>query len=516
MKLKDYMNYKLLICGTCGLFFFVGCVFENPSNEGENSDKPNILFIAVDDLRTSIGAYGDTLAITPNIDKLASQGRLFERHYVHAPACGPSRVALLTGSRSHLHSWDIWEEERQLQDPPQNPVSIGDFFRRNGYRTVSIGKVSHLPSGTMPPNYTQHEVPFSWDVATGPTGEWGTPWRAFFGYAGGHAYNRSYDGGGINSPYGGEAENVEHRLPFEAADVSDTGYPDGLTTNLAIDKLKKLQDSDQPFFLAVGFFKPHLPSNAPARYVNLYDPEQIGLADPANPPENINTDISLHNNYEYTTHYHWPWGEGNIPEEQVVNLRHHYYGTVSYVDAQIGKVLNSLEDFGLEENTIIVLWSDHGFHLGEYGIFSKATLYEFSTLSPLIVKTPDMEFPGVATERIVETIDIYPTLANLLQLPTPENIEGESFKILLENPNDTTGADAAISTWRGFGSSNQIGWTLRTDRYRLIVWKDNDTEEVLQVELYDHETDPHETKNISDENPKIVNQLRSQLYEKLN
>lgn len=461
--------------------------------------KPNVLFICVDDLTTTaLGAYGgNPAAITPNIDRLASQGRVFRSQYVHAPVCGPSRAAMLTGRRIGM-LWDVWIKDRQLTAPPLQPVSIGNFFKNNGYTTVSLGKVSHRPDGTIEPAYNEYEVPFSWDLATGPTGIWREPWRAFFAYAGGGAYNRLL------------LKNETPRPPYEHTDVEDTGYPDGLTAEMAIEQLNVLGNGSKPFFLAVGFYKPHLPQNVPTKYFDLYKDSYIGLAKHRELSKDLNPSISIHRNSELTGHYQWPNDKGQVSDEQAINQRHHYYACVSYVDAQIGKVIDALKQKGLDKNTIVVLWSDHGWHLGELGVFGKHTLYEYSARSPLIIRTPGMSQPGIPTEGIVESIDIYPTLAELANLPQPKGIDGSSFLTLLKSPGNN-GKNSALTV---FSRGKLDGLSLRTQRYRLIYWFERSSKAERQVELYDHLKDPYETKNIAKENQEIVNQLRKEILVK--
>ena len=298
------------------------------------------------------------------------------------------------------------------------PVSFAHLFRRHGYRTVSIGKVSHEPGGTMPPEYQVHQVPFSWDVATAPAGQWKNPWRAFFAYAGGAAYNRVISWVKKEPP----------RLPLEAADVPDDGYPDALIAQAGIQQLRDLTSRGGPFLLAVGFFKPHLPHNAPKKYWDLYDADEIGLASNPAPPKGIDPAISLHQSYELTAHYHWPGGRGNISPDEANRQRHAYFACVSYVDAQIGKLLDEYRRLGLEENTVVVLWSDHGWHLGEHGIFCKATNFEVATRSPLLIRVPGMPQPGEPADGLVETVDLYPTLAELCNLSPPAGLAGTDRK----------------------------------------------------------------------------------------
>ncbi len=453
--------------------------------------KPNVLLICVDDLRPELSCYGSRLIQTPNIDRLASEARVFRRHYVQAAICGPSRSSMLTGRR--INSWDCWNEARQLNSEPGQPVSFAQLFHRAGYRTICIGKVSHLPGGVVDEEQTSHEVPFSWDEAYTPVGQWETPWRSFFAYSD-FTYN------GVAS-----IKTDVPRLPYEAADVDDNGYPDGLIATAAISQLQKLAASDQPFLLATGFYKPHLPFNAPKKYWDFIDPEELPGVENYQKPKNINSAICIHDSYELTRHYHWPGGPGNISDKEAQTLRHAYLACVRYVDAQIGKVLDELRRLKLEDRTIVVLWSDHGYHLGEHGMFCKDTNYEIATRSPLIIRLPDMVKRGESTDGIVESIDLYPTLTELCELVPPEDLAGKSFVELLKDPK-AQGKEFAYSF---HGRDKRRCNTIRTDRWRLIEWKETDGT-IIHTELYDHAVDPEEQINVAGytENREVVVRLQ--------
>jgi len=469
-----------------------------PVRADTSPKRPNVLLICVDDLRPQLGCYGCGEMVTPNIDRLAEEGRAFTRHYVQIAVCGPSRCSLLTGRRV-LQSWDCWAEDRKRTQEPENPVSIAHLFRRGGYRTVSIGKVSHEPGGTLPPQYTTHQIPFSWDLAMGPSGPWQDPWRAFFAYAHGRAYNAIIRW----------VKNEPPRLPFEAADVSDEGYADGLIARLGVEQLRDLKSRGGPFFLAVGFFKPHLPHNAPKKYWDLYDPEKVALAPNPFPPKNVDPAISCYPSLELTTHYHWPHGARNVPPAQARNQRHAYFACVSYVDAQIGKVLDELRRLGLDRSTVVALWGDHGWHLGEHDMFGKCTNFEIATRSPLIVKVPEMPQPGKSADGLAETVDLYPTLAELAGLAAPEDLAGRSLGPMLDDPG-APGKPGAMSCFHRAGGF--FGKTLRTDRYRIVEWIHKKTGEVAQIELYDHQTDPQENVNVAEEQPEVVKELLAQSH----
>lgn len=448
----------------------------------------NVLFIAIDDLRPELGCYGDEQMVTPNIDRLARQGRLFNRHYVQVPMCGPSRYAMLASQlptpeqpKSYAHAaFDLLPDVE-----PDRAISLPHLFKRNGYTTVSLGKISHNPDGRKGDGSL--EVPFSWDEAYVPTGEWDSAWDAFFAYA------------------GGKTRDPGKTPATEAADVPDTGYPDGLIAEEAVRKLGELKD--EPFFLAVGFFKPHLPFNAPKKYWDLYDPQEIELAGNPFPPKNVDPKISLHTSWELTPRYTGLETPGTVTEGEARHLRHAYYASVSYIDAQVGKVLDELDRLGLSDNTVVVLWGDHGWHLGEHGIWGKHTLFEVAMRSPLIIRTPDAVSPGEASDGIVQSLDIYPTLAELCGLDVPDDLDGESLVPLLRDP-EHSGDDMARGYWRANGL---LGETMRTDRYRITRWTDPKTSQVAQIELYDHRVDPEENVNIADRHPDVVKRLLERL-----
>jgi len=464
-----------------------------PAGAGLRRGRHNVLLICVDDLRPQLGCFGCDFMVTPNIDRLADEGRLFTHHYVQSAVCGPSRCSMLTGQPQH--SWDCWKKARSLKAEPERPVSVAHLFRRAGYRTVCIGKVSHQPGGVMDPEQTVHQVPFSWDKAFAPVGPWRTPWRAFFSYAGGKAYNKVI-----------RMEKDEPRLPYECTDVPDTGYADGLNAEAAVAELRSLAEGDAPFFLAVGFYKPHLPFNAPKKHWDLYNPDTIALAENAFPPKHVDAAVSLHRSFELTTHYDWPAGEGNVPEEKARLLRHAYYACTSYVDAQIGTVLDEARRLGLMDRTVVCLWSDHGWHLGEHGMWGKQTNFEVAVRSPLILAAPGLQDRGRRAHGLVETVDLVPTLADLCGLAPPDGLAGTSLVPLLENADGPGKAEACSFHPRG----NLMGRTLRTLRYRLVHWT-NRKGETAQVELYDHAIDPDENTNVAGRYPKLVDRLLAQL-----
>ncbi|MFC2123782.1 sulfatase [Bacteroidota bacterium] len=454
---------------------------------------PNVLLICIDDLRPDLGCYGNEIIQTPNIDKLASTAAVFSHHYVQTAICGPSRTTLLTGKIQQV--WDLWSDMRVKGIEPDMPFVLPHLFKRNGYNTVCIGKITHEPGGVMDEEQMIPQIPFAWDTTYTSVGKWETPWRAFFAFANGDAHNTAMRIG-MDSP----------RIPYESGIVDDNGYPDGLNADEAVLQLGKLKKEGNPFFLAVGFYKPHLPFNAPQKYWDLYERDKIPDAVNNFFPKNIIKEYSIQNSVEITTHYPWPDGPGIITPEKATDLKHAYYACVSYIDAQIEKILLELAELGLDQNTIVVLWSDHGWHLGEHGIFGKMTNFDIATNSPLIIRVPGITEGGKVVNGLVETVDIYPTLAELCGLDYPSDLDGQSVTHLLRNP-DAKGKPYARSFYY---RNNALGKSIRTDRYRIVHWT-TENDSTVAIELYDHFTDPEENINIAADEKEVTAHLLKQL-----
>ncbi len=476
--ISNFIKSGILLCL---LTFFCSCTQEEK--------KPNILFIAVDDLRPELGCYGNSMVKSPNLDKLASEGLVFTNHFVQVPTCGASRFCLLTGNRpakpTHLSNQAI---ETELSNKPEGelPESFIHHLKRSGYYTVGIGKISHSADGLVY-GYTdsvsnKRELSHSWDELVFDAGKWKTGWNAFFGYANGE--NR---------------QSLKRQVkPYEAGEVDDEGYVDGLTANLAIDKLQELKDQEKPFFLGVGFFKPHLPFTAPKKYWDLYNRDDIPLTESPFIPENVNTK-SLHNSGELNGYQLTDEKlslSNPASDEYARKLRHAYYACVSYVDAQVGKVLDELKALGLDDNTIVVVWGDHGWHLGDQLMWGKHTVFDKALRSTLIIKSPESDHLGKSVKTVVETVDLYPTLLELCNVENPVNTDGESFSSLVLNPANEKD-EIAYSYFRK-------GISVRTDRYRLTKYFRDETP---VVELFDYVDDPLETKNMAAEKSEIVNEL---------
>jgi len=442
--------------------------------------QPNVLLICVDDLRPELKCYGMDYIKSPHIDRLAETGRIFTHHYVQAPTCGASRFSLLTGcyDRQFLGNTALFERAKKLADPPAQP-SMPRHFRDHGYTTVSVGKVSHHPGGRGGKNWDDDatpEIPKAWSKHLQPVGPWEHPRGLMHGLAN-----------------GASRDNTKKLASHEAFDGPDTSYPDGLTTDAAVAELKQLAEADEPFFLAVGIIRPHLPFGAPKRYLDLYKDTEL----PSIPhPEKPSGKTTWHASGEFTKQYDHQGKDPNKDPEYATTLRRHYAACVTYADAQVGRLLETLEASGKGENTIIVLWGDHGWHLGEHAIWGKHALFEESLRSPLIVSYPGIKDPGGTSDAVVETVDIFPSLCEISKLETPGNLDGKSLKPQLAAP-DAPGS-AAISYFRKASS-------IRTKDHRLIAHPNG------FLELYDHRTEDAETKNIAEAHPEITRSLKQRL-----
>ena len=442
----------------------------------KRSDKPNVLFLVVDDLRPQLGCYGRKQMHSPNIDRLAAEGVLFERSFCMVPTCGASRASLMSGIRPARNRF-VNYQARADEDVP-NASTLNTHFKNNGYYTVSNGKVFHYPA----------------DNAVG----WSEPaWRPKKGSV---AY-------ALPASLEKAAENAKLRKngrgpAWESADVPDETYADGLIARKAIDDLRRLKDVDQPFFLAAGFFKPHLPFVAPKKYWDLYDRAQIKLPDNYHRPKDA-PDLAIHASGELRSYADIP-PKGPVSDEQALSLIHGYYACVSYTDAQIGKVLDELDRLGLRDDTIVILWADHGWNLGEHTLWCKHCTFETSMQAPLIVRVPGIEGPK-RTGRLTEFVDIYPSLCDLAGLPLPKHLEGHSFAPLLKDP-DGDRKQQAIGRYSS-------GDTIRTDQYRFTEYTSKKGDVIGRM-LYDHQTDPGENVNIAElpENRELVEDLTRQLH----
>ncbi len=437
----------------------------------------------MDDLRPELGCYGVRYIHSPHIDALASSGRTFQRHYVQAPTCGASRYAMLTGRYGPTNNKALFTRAAELaREKKSVSPSMPAWFRKYGYTTVSVGKVSHHPGGWGGSDWddpNELEMPYSWNMTHMPSGLWQHPRGAMHGLAHGEIRSKA---GGMDV--------------YQTVDGPDSTYPDGLITETALEELETLSTTGAPFFLAVGFIRPHLPFGAPAQY---FDPYSDAELPPIPHPEKPTGQTTWHASSEFMKYNRWGQ-DPNMDPDFALEVRRHYAASVTYADAQVGRLLRKLQDLGLDRNTIVVLWGDHGWHLGEHAIWGKHSLFEESLRSPLIIRSPQEPAPGESTNAIVESIDIFPTLCELAGLPTPETLHGSSLTRHLKDP--SLPGHTAISYARK-------DTTIRTDSYRLIAHDDG------HLELYDHTSAEGETRNIANRSPEITTRLLHQIQERL-
>jgi len=448
------------------------------------SDQLNVLLICIDDLRPELNCFGADYIHSPNIDRLSASGRAFHHHYVNAPTCGASRYTLLTGTYGPSSNYGLFERVKRLNQRLDTVTpSMPAWFRSNGYTTVAVGKVSHHPGGLGGSDWNlpdRMEMPNSWDKSLQPVGDWQHPRGVMHALAQGNIREKSN----------------EHPV-YEAFEGDDQSYPDGWITDAAISELKALGEADQPFFLAVGLIRPHLPFGAPKNYLDIYDAVELP---PIPHPKKPTHQSTWHRSGEFMKYQRWSLNP-NTDADFASEVRRHYAACVSYADAQVGKLLDQLEQSRLNDNTIVILWGDHGWHLGEHAVWGKHTLFEESLRAPLIIRYPDIPTPGSASAAIVETIDLFPTLCELAALPAPKFSDGQALTPQLKDPKQP--GHSAI----GYQAKRQ---TIRTVRYRLIVHSNGYTE------LYDHQSSELETKNIAVDHPKLVQKLSKELSQRLN
>jgi iduronate 2-sulfatase len=437
---------------------------------GEEQKQPNVLFVMVDDLRPDLNCYGNQQIISPNIDKLAREGVLFERAYVQQAICMASRASLLTGYRANEHR--IYSC-LSVEDLTPGVVTLNRFFANNGYDVIAKGKIYHHKEDHLQ--------------------QFGDNWLI-------EGASEEIRGRGYLTPEAQAKIDENGRGPaWEIADVEDHEYKDGYYAQWAVEQIERFKDSDVPFFMGVGFHKPHLPFNAPRKYWDMYDHESISLTTQPNYPEN-GSGYGLHNFGELRNYSNIPKGNEPIPDDMARMLIHGYYACVSYVDAQLGLILDALEENGLKDNTIIVLLGDHGWKLGDHGMWCKHTNFELDTRIPMIISGPGIK-GNQKTNSFAEALDIFPTLAEITGLQAPDHLQGTSLMPVLQNP-ATSVKDAAYSIWpsyRGDRTDEEkviLGYSVRTDEFRYIEWIHLPTDSLLDRELYDHRQNNREEINV--------------------
>ncbi len=434
--------------------------------------KPNVLFVVFDDLNTRLGCYGDPVAKSPHLDRLAARGTVFTRNFCQQPICGPSRASFMSGRRPD--SLGIWSMVRYLYDLHPDAVTIPEWFRCHGYTALSIGKV--LGGYGKEADFKKLSVP---DRRTG---------------------GKTKDE--LAMPDGSPLPpNLAVDRLCENRDVPDEACFDNASARLAITELRALAKKPEPFFLALGIFKPHSPYKVPKRYWDLYNREQIPAIDPAPRPKDA-PDIAFHVNHEIVGE---PKARRVLDAATAQEIRHGYYAAMSFADAQLGLVLHALEELQIADNTIVVVIGDNGFHLGEHDTWGKMTLFGWDARVPLLIAAPWIAPGGAKTATLSELIDVFPTLTELCGLPNPPKLDGISLVPVLRNPGARVKSAALTQHPRPalyWGGGPQalpevMGYALRTDHWSYHEWRDFKSGAVVARELYDEKADPHQTVNLA-------------------
>ena len=481
------------------IMMFLGALVPSAEPAARDRERPNVLLICVDDLKPLLGCYGEKKIRTPNMDRLARRSVLFERAYCNQAVCAPSRNALMTGVRPTTVG--IYDLGTNFRAANSNTVTLSQFFMRNGYRAEALGKIFHVGHGNR-------EDPASWSVPHFPVKSIA------------YALSESRAKGDLTREEAlfsnQSAANLPRGAAYESADVPDDDYPDGNLAAEAIRRLRVAKDRTEPFFMAVGFVKPHLPFCAPKKYWDLYQRDSFTMPKLVMPPEGAPS-------YAPTS-----WGElrqysempenGPLDDATAKTLIHGYYAATSFVDAQIGRVLDELERLKLTEDTIVVLWGDHGWHLGDHGMWCKHSNYEQANRIPLMISASKFIKGGKKTQALAETVDLYPTLVELAGLPkmeTPQKLEGTSLVPVLKRPSREVN-DAVFHVYPRSrpGDGAILGRAVRTDRYRLVEWKKPGAPiATAEYELYDYKKDPQETRNVAGKEPRVAKELQAHLAE---
>ncbi len=516
----------------CLLFFSI--VFTISSVLAQQKNKPNILFIAIDDLKPILGCYGNTIIKTPNIDRLAKMGTVFLSNYVQQAVCGPTRASIMTGMRPDYTK--VWDLKTRMRDMNPGIVTLPQYLIKQGYASAGVGKIYH------PTCVEKNDQAFSWTIpylkpkATDFADGLGQP-------AEGHYQSKAIKEAiakrldeKIKPDEEGETGGGKKGPASESVDVPDNAYEDGVSALLAKEQMIKFAKSTNPFFMAVGFRKPHLPFVAPKKYWDLYRREDMPLAEFQEHSKN-GPFIAYHSSNELRNYTDIPEfatmsADSNrigLKVEKQRELIHGYYAAVSYTDAQVGILLNTLDSLGILNNTIIVLWGDHGWHLGDHDLWNKHTNFEQATRAPLIFAAPG--YKAGSSNSLSEHVDVFPTLCELAGVPVPAYLAGKSLVPVMKN-NKAIVKDFAISQYHrtikqdevtklGLATRKVEGYAIRTDKYRYVMWLNNDfhtneayTENRLYaIELYDYEKDPLEKVNVVNE--KQYTAIATELHSKM-
>ena len=424
--------------------------------DAAQGQRPNVLLISIDDLRPDLGSYGHPLAVTPSLDQFARTSLSFDRAYVQQAICAASRAALMTGLRPDTTG--IITLEQPVAETVPDVTTLNKLFKQNGYETISIGKIYHHRD----------------DDAAGWSKD---PYDVIYDF------RRDRRARGIPNP------------PYDAWELAEEELPDARNIEHALLELERLSGQETPFFLAVGLHRPHLPFRAPASDWRLYDPATVPGPSSTSPAEGSPEWAVV--SWEVWNYDGLPPQPGPMPADDAEHLRHGYLATITYADRLVGRLLDQLTAMGRDEDTIVVVWSDHGFKLGDHGAWAKHSNVELDIHIPMMIRVPGMPSAGTRTEALVESVDIYPTLIELAGLSEPQALEGASLLPLIEDP-ARSWKEAAFAQYHRFVNQQPaMGKTVRTQRYRYTAWVNRDTGRLLAQELYDHDVDPHETLNVA-------------------
>lgn len=484
------------------MLFVLGCCL-SLCPQALPGDRPNVLFVAIDDLRPEIGCYGNDEIKTPHFDAFAKTGTTFLRAYCQAAVCAPSRASVMTGLRPD--STRVWDLRGKFRENLPDVVTIPQHFHKHGYYTVSMGKIFH---NHMPDRVSFDEPDLRPQKYMTPELIHREP-ESFY-----HAEELNRELAEVRKRRLAErpnryADGWAYGVATESFDGPDHEFYDGAQTELAIETMKRLKQKDQPFFLAVGFYRPHLPFVAPKKYWDLYDRDTISLADNPFLPRDSPV-MAMNSMYELRACYDLEHVKHpsvfRLSEANNRRLRHGYFACVSFVDACFGRLMQGLENLGLADDTIVVMWGDHGWKLGEHGSWCKQTNYNIDVRVPLMIRVPDHPQAGVRTQALVELVDLYPTLCEAAGLPVPDDMEGTSLLPLLSKP-DRKWKSAAFSQFHRAPNitpdkGRYMGLSMVTDRYHYVEWRTWDhvrglAGDLRAVELYDHREDPQENTNIA-------------------
>lgn len=494
------MKNKFIWLAVCTFVSLFGC------NEKEEGIKQvsNVLFISIDDLRPSLGIYGDSTAISPNIDEIASEGTTFLEVFSQSAVCAPSRASLMTGVRpDSTRVWHLGDKFREIN--PQ-AVTMPQYFSQFGYHTINIGKIFH--------NYMPDSI--SWDEPDlRPTRYLKKDWlkrdgETFYISEEVHKSQVKKRDSLLKLRAVRYADGWNTGPAWEATDVHDTLYYDGAQNELAKKALTRLAKTDEPFYMGLGYFRPHLPFAVPKKYWDMYDPKKMPLPNNSDIPE----DAPLHSmnsmyelrHYDGFNHIGHPTSSYRMSEDTIRILRQGYYASVTYVDALIGDLIAHLKDINLYENTIIVIWGDHGWKLGDHNSWGKMTNYNIDLKVPVIIRSPNQKSRGIQTHAITELVDLFPTICELAGINIPNYMQGTSLVPLIENP-ERQWKSAAFSQFHrrpkvSADGKRYMGYSLNTSKYHYIEWytwnhKTGTRGELKDIELYDRKNDPYEKVNIA-------------------